>query len=34
MRQVYDLLARNGIAPEGTLDKAVFNDLPMPKAVW
>ncbi|HEX7928294.1 MAG TPA: DinB family protein [bacterium] len=34
MRQIYDLLARNDIAPEGTLDPIVFKDLPMPKAVW
>jgi hypothetical protein len=34
MRQVYDLLACNGIAPAGTLDPSVFQDLPMPKAIW
>jgi hypothetical protein len=34
MRQIYDLLARNKVAPEGTLDMVVFKDLPMPKAVW
>jgi hypothetical protein len=34
MRQLYDLLARHAIAPDARLDPAVFDDLPMPKAVW
>jgi len=34
MRQVHDLLQRAAALPPDSLDPAVFNDLPMPKAVW
>ncbi len=34
LRQVHDLLSRNGVLPAGALDPALFAQLPLPKALW
>jgi len=34
LRQVHDLLSRNGVIPAQALDPALFAKLPLPKALW
>jgi hypothetical protein len=34
LRQVHDLLSRNGVLPAQALDSALFAQLPLPKALW
>jgi hypothetical protein len=34
LRQIHDLLSRNGVIPASALDPQLLAQLPMPKALW